>query len=219
MMASVERYVSTELAILAECGNAAVTKANPQRLAVFKNGWSMIAQHLTSEVGTFVERLLAEYDAMVADLERRMKQSSIEQERKRIESEYSNAFERMKTDQQALWNKRERQLKQAEEALAQRKKQLEEKSKDILTENERLKRQHDEDHDRAATLSHAVIDARLIAQRAETAQAEAEKKQRRIQQADMAKLDLMDDVVAMSALLKKHGIPFEMKTRYVLDVA
>merc|ERR1719456_450850 len=109
-------------------------------------------------------------------------------------------------------------LDAAEANIAQRLKDLEEQGKELVIENERMRKQHEEDHDRAATLSHAIIDARLSMLEAETAKGIAEKKLMRIQQADAAKLDLLDDVVAMYQILRNNKIEYALKSRYMFDV-
>lgn len=179
----------------------------------------MLAETLARDVTTYVERLLSEYDALVAGLERKLKENSLEHERKRVEAQCLASFERLKREQEELIKRRMDDIAKAEEDIARRRRKLEERSREILVENERLKRQHDEDHDRAATLSHAVIESRLAAQKAEAAQFAAEKKLSRIHHADAARLELIDDVLMMSNLLKKHGIQFQLKTKYVFDHA
>ena len=156
-MANVDRYVQSELRLLAEADLHSITRATPQRLAVFKNGWSMISSHLTQEVAAYVERVLAEYDALLAQNERKLKESSIEHERKRIEADCAKTLERMRLEQEDSLARRHAKLAKLEQELEERRRTLEEESKEIRFENERLKRQHDDDHDRAATLSHAVI--------------------------------------------------------------
>jgi hypothetical protein len=219
IMTNVERFVSSELGILAETGDAAVARANPQRLAVFKNGWSMIAPFLSRDVSAYIERMMAEYDSVLAASERRVRESSLDMDRKRIEASYAATFERLRQEQKELLDKRLKELKKAEEALEHRRKLLEEQARDALFENERMKKQHEEDHDRASTMSHAVIDARLAMQIAEKAQAEAERKLRRLEMAENNKLDLMDDLVMLTALLRQNAIPYELKTRYILEGA
>lgn len=218
LMANVRRYVESELQILAETNNATLLQPNKQRLAVFRNGWAMISPQLTADVSTYIERLVAEYECLLAEQERCMRDHSIEAERRRLEAQYAQSFTRLKEEHEGEIKRRMKELDKAEALIAQKMKDLDDQGKDLVVENERMRKQHEEDHDRAATLSHAIIDARLAMLEAETAKGIAEKKLVRIQQAESAKLDLLDDVVAMYQLLKKNGIDFGLKSRYMFDV-
>jgi hypothetical protein len=212
---AVTRFVNSELRTLGDD----MHHASVQRLGVYRSGFSRLAATLSDDVKVYVERIFAEYDALLAQSQHALSNSSLDKDRKRLEEHYAAAADRRQRDHQRVMDKQLAAVARSEAAVAERLKGLKEQTKLLEAENGAMRAQQRDDHERGIMMAQSVVEARFAFQVAEARRLDVERQLERLERVEKNKLDLLADAVEMQNMLMKNKLTYKMRTAFIFDDA